>query len=164
MGTIFQSSREQLPTAILKAAGRQANALFLHSKCWTQTAPTSWPKEERKDEHQTYHRPRLLRSRNRNVVLLEKRSRSLSHSTRSELYEVPRNQTLKLQSDCAEKNKDAEAILGYAKAVLNVSDPEMWTVGVNEPKCFDFTGKGLWRLNRWQLLYIAHSKREQLNL
>lgn len=57
-------------------------------------------------------------------MLLEK-SRSLSHSTHSELYEVPRNQTLKLQGDCAEKNKDAEAILGYAKAVLNVSDPEM---------------------------------------
>lgn len=42
--------------------------------------------------------------------------RDLSHSTCSELYEVPGHQTLKLQGDCAEKNKEAEAILSYVKS------------------------------------------------
>ena len=144
-GIIFQSSREQLPTATLKAAARQANVLFLHSKCWTQTAPTCWPKEEGKDEHQTYRRPHLLRSRNRNAVVSEKWSRSLSHRTHSELYEVPRHQTLKLQGDCAEQKKKQKLFWVMLWAVLNVSDPDMWRVGGNEPKCFDFTGKGLRR-------------------
>lgn len=33
------------------------------------------------------------------------------------------------------------------RAVSNVPDPEIGTVGVKDPKCFDFTGKGLLRLN-----------------
>lgn len=161
IGIISQGSEEQLPIAFLKATARQVNVSVFHFKCWALTALESYLLTQKRERWTSAvsHRLCLLWSRNRSSVLLGKQEMVLTQHLLSELYEVPRHQTLKWQGDCAgekknnEKKQEPSQVI--SRAVLNVSDPEIWTVSVNEPKCLGFTSKGLQISNQWQLPHFA---------